>query len=106
MGEPLDEPRYHRILVALDSGESATFALRHVVAHAQRFNSRLTLLTVAPRTPAIVARAGLSPEQLAQEIDDDAARDLRATADALPDDIGVTTLLRHGDPVAEILAQL
>jgi universal stress protein A len=102
----IDEPRYHRILVALDSSESATFALRHVVAHAQRYHGRLTLLTVAPRTPAIVARAGLSPEQLAQEIDDDAAKDLRAVAAALPEDISVTTLLRHGDPVAEILAQL
>jgi len=104
--EPLDEPRYHNILVALDSSESALFALRHIVAHAQRFHGRITLLTVVPNTPMIVARAGLSPEQLAQEIDTDAARHLRAIAAALPQDISVTTLLRHGDPVQEILAAL
>lgn len=102
----LDEPRYHHILVALDSSESSLFALRHVVAHAQRFNGRITLLTVAPKTPMSVARAGLSPEQLAAQIDDEAGRHLRATADALPGDIGVRTLLRHGDPVDEILATL
>ena len=103
---PAVEPRYHNILVALDSSESALFALRHVVAHAQRFHGRITLLTVVPATPVIVARAGLSPEQLAREIDTEAARHLRATAAALPDDIGVTTLLRHGDPVHEVLAAL
>jgi nucleotide-binding universal stress UspA family protein len=102
----VDEPRYRRILVALDSSESAMFALRHVVAHAQRYNGRITLLTVVPGAPASVARAGVSPEQLAQEIDDDAAKHLRATAAALPEDISVTTLLRHGDPVGEVLAAL
>lgn len=104
--EEIDEPRYHRILVALDSSDSALFALRHIVAHARRLHGHLTLLTVVPGTPSIVARAGLSPEQLAHEIDDEAAQHLRATAAALPQDVSVTTLLRHGDPVSEILAAL
>lgn len=104
--ETFAPPRYHRVLVALDSSEAARFALRHAVGRAQEVHSHLTLVTVAPRSPAAVARAGISPQQLAEEIDKEAADELRAVAAVIPQDVSVTTLLRHGEPAEEILKLL
>lgn len=101
-----DWPRYPRILVALDETPAAAFALRHVVPYAVDQGSRLTLLTVVSPAPAAVARAGVSPRQLEQEVEAEAVAHLREIADSLPQEVPVTTLLRHGDPAEEILALL
>jgi nucleotide-binding universal stress UspA family protein len=94
------------MLVAFDYSDAAEFALRHAVGRAREVGAQLTMVSVVPRMPGIVARAGISPEQLAEEIDKEAADHLRATAAALPQDVSVTTVLRHGDPADEILALL
>jgi universal stress protein A len=101
-----DWPRYPRILVAVDETPAASFALRHVVPYAVDQHSRLTLLTVVPHPPHGVAAAGVSPQQLANEMETDAATRLRELAAILPENLSVTTLLRHGDPAEEILALL
>jgi universal stress protein A len=101
-----DWPRYPRILVAVDETPAASFALRHVVPYAVDQHSRLTLLTVVPHPPHGVAAAGVSPQQLANEMETDAATRLRELAATLPENLSVTTLLRHGDPAEEILALL
>jgi nucleotide-binding universal stress UspA family protein len=101
-----DWPHYPRILVAVDETPAASFALRHVVPYAVDQRSRLTLLTVVPNPPGAVAVAGMSPQQLADEIETEAAKHLREVAASLPQDLSVTTLLRHGDPAEEILALL
>jgi nucleotide-binding universal stress UspA family protein len=48
----------------------------------------------------------VSPQQLADEMETQAAKHLREVAAGLPQDLSVTTLLRHGDPAEEILAVL
>ena len=101
-----DWPRYPRILVAIDETPAAAFALRHVVPYAVDQSSRLTLLSVAPNPPGWAATAGVSAQQLADQIEREAANHLREVAATLPENLSVTTLLRHGDPAEEILALL
>jgi nucleotide-binding universal stress UspA family protein len=97
-------PRYPRILVAFDETPAALFALRHVVPYAIDQRSRLTLLTVVPKPPLGTAVAGVPPQRLAEEMDTEAATRLRNVAATLPEDLSVTTVIRHGDPAEEILA--
>jgi nucleotide-binding universal stress UspA family protein len=97
-------PRYPRVLVALDETPAATFALRHVVPYAVDQHSRLTLLTVVPEPPRIVIAAGVSPQRMAEQMETDAAKRLKQVAASLPQELPVTTVLRHGDPAEEILA--
>jgi nucleotide-binding universal stress UspA family protein len=99
-------PRYPRILVAIDETPAAAFALRHVVPYALEQNSHLTLVSVATNPPSFAAAAGVSPQQLADQIEREAAAHLREVAATLPETLPVTTLLRHGDPAEEILALL
>ena len=101
-----ERPRYPRILVAIDETPAAAFALRHVVPYALDQNSHLTLVSVAANPPSFAAAAGVSPQQLADQIDREAATHLREVAASLPENLSVTTLLRHGDPAEEILALL
>jgi nucleotide-binding universal stress UspA family protein len=96
-------PRYPRILVALDETPAAAFALRHVVPYAVDQRSRLTLLTVVPNPPLVVAAAGVSPQRIADEMERQADSHLRQVTASLPNELSVTTILRHGDPAEEIL---
>lgn len=96
-------PRYPRILVALDDTPAAAFALRHVVPYSVDQRSRLTLLTVVPGAPRGVVAAGVSPQKMAEEMERQAERHLRKVVATLPQDLSVTTILRHGDPAEEIL---
>jgi nucleotide-binding universal stress UspA family protein len=96
-------PRYPRILVAIDETPAAVFALRHVVPYAVDQGSRLTLLTVVPHPAASVTAAGVAPQQLRDELEAEATKRLRRVAGGLPQALGVTTVLRHGDPADEIM---
>jgi nucleotide-binding universal stress UspA family protein len=96
-------PRYPRVLVALDETPAAEFALRHAVPYAVDQRSRLTLLTVVPDPPLALASAGVSPERIAQEMERRAERHLREVTATLPQELSVTTMLRHGDPAEQIL---
>ena len=103
-GPPAFEwPRYPRILVAIDETPAAAFALRHAVPYALDQGSRLTLLSVVPDPPAVVAAAGTSPQRIAAEMEAQAEAHLRRVAASLPRELPVTTVLRHGDPAEEIL---
>src|SRR5919108_1162645 len=105
-GTSFEWPRYLRIRVATDDTPAAAFALQHVVPYAVDQGSRLTLLTVVPGLPHLVAAAGVSPQQLADRMETEAATHLREVAATLPQELSVTTVLRHGDPAEEILALL
>lgn len=96
-------PRYPRILAAVDETPAAAFALRHVVPYAVDQRSHLTLLTVVPPPSPALAAAGVSPERVADEMERRAAAHLRQVTAKLPQDLSVTTVLRHGDPAEEIL---
>ena len=97
-------PRYPRILVGVDETPAAEFALRHAVPYAVDQRSQLTLLTVVPDPPRMLAAAGVSPLRVAEEMESRAEKHLRQLTAALPRDLSVTTILRHGDPAEEILA--
>jgi nucleotide-binding universal stress UspA family protein len=97
-------PRYPRILVALDETPAAAFALRHVVPYAVDQRSQLTLLSVVPAPPRMVAAAGVSPQRMAEEMEREADQRLRQVTATLPLELSVTSVLRHGDPAEEILA--
>ena len=75
-----------------------------MIPYAVDLHSRLTLLTVVPDPPHAVAAAGISPERIAREMETEAADHLRRVTASLPQDLSVTTILRHGDPAHEILA--
>jgi nucleotide-binding universal stress UspA family protein len=102
----VDWPRYPRVLIAIDKTPAATFALRHVVPYALDQRSQLTLLSVVSNPPRSVVAAGVPPERLARQMEAETATHLRKVAAALPQDLSVTTVLRHGDPAEEILALL
>jgi nucleotide-binding universal stress UspA family protein len=99
-------PRYPRILIAIDETPASAFALRHVVPYAVDQHSQLTLLTVVPHPPSAVAAAGFSPQRIADQMEREAAAHLRQLAETLPQELSVTTVLRHGDPAEEILGLL
>jgi nucleotide-binding universal stress UspA family protein len=101
-----DRPRYARILLAFDETPAASFALRHVVPYAVEEHSRLTLLTVVPHPPRSVVAAGVSLHELEAQMETEAATHLREVTSTLPQELSVTTVLRHGDPAEEILALL
>ena len=93
-------PRYPRILVAFDETPAAAFALRHVVPYAVDQRSQLTLLTVVPAPPRMVVAAGVSPQQMADEMQRQAERHLRQVTATLPHELSVITILHRGDPAA------
>ena len=99
-------PRYPRILVAFDDTPAASFALRHVVPYAVEQRSQLTLLTVVPHPPRSVAAAGVSLHDLEAQMETEATTNLREVAATLPQELSVTTVLRHGDPAEQILGLL
>jgi nucleotide-binding universal stress UspA family protein len=101
-----DRPRYIRILVAVDDTPAAAFALRHVVPYAVDQRSHLTLLSVVPNPPTWAGAAGVSTRQLAEQMETETATRLREVAATLPQELSVTTVIRHGDPAEEILALL
>jgi nucleotide-binding universal stress UspA family protein len=105
----LGELHFHRLLVAVDGSRSADLALSAAVTAARRDHAAITLLVVVPD---IVAEsrtfwiAGApNPVELQQEADADAQRMLRETVERIPDDIPVTTVMRHGKAGPEIVAQ-
>ncbi len=106
---PLEELHLHRLLVAIDGSETAELALRAAVTAAQRDHAAVTLMTVIPDFAAEARRwpvAGMpNPVQLQSEADENAQRLLRETIERMPDDLPVTTVIRHGKPGPEIIAQ-
>jgi nucleotide-binding universal stress UspA family protein len=105
---PLDELHLHRLLVALDGSANAELALAAALTAAQRDHAQLTLLVVVPDVFAQSAgwiAAAADPARLQQEADAEAQRLLRDAVERLPDAIPVTTVVRHGKPGPEIVAQ-
>jgi nucleotide-binding universal stress UspA family protein len=96
--------RYRHVLVAFDGSPDAQLALEHAVALAQAFRARIALVAVVPPvTPfAWQAPGGVRAVHDAQR--DDLDKRLHAAADAVPDDLPVTTRLLDGDPAHEILS--
>jgi nucleotide-binding universal stress UspA family protein len=95
--------RYRHVLVAYDGSLDAELALEHAVGLAQAFRSRLALVAVVPPPPAFAWQAPGGARAAHDALQDELQKDLRAAADAVPDDLSVTTRLLDGDPAREIL---
>jgi nucleotide-binding universal stress UspA family protein len=95
------------ILVAVDGSEHAAQALRTAAQLAGEEHARLTLIAVVPPTPAAASltAAGVALTEAA-DLMGDTGKAIRAQADALPDDVSVTSLVVGGHPAAKILEQL
>ena len=97
---------FHDILVAIDSSPTAQRALSEAVDLAQALNTRLTIICVAPEVPGYAYRAGIDAKRLEQEAEAQTDEILRAAADSLPDDVQVTTVLKHGHAGERIVEQI
>jgi nucleotide-binding universal stress UspA family protein len=104
----LGELHYHRLLVAIDGSESSTLALGAAVTVARRDHASLTLLCVVPDMIAEAARwpwPPSSPQLMQDDADAAGEKALRAAVERIPEDISVTTLIRHGKAGQEIVAE-
>jgi len=90
---------YRNILVAIDGSPDAAAALRHAVTLARDQNARLTLLSVVARPP-VPTGPGVAPPPDLTKVHEAL---IREALDLVPDDVGVTTKLEHGDPASAIL---
>jgi nucleotide-binding universal stress UspA family protein len=95
--------RYRHVLVAYDGSPDAELALAHAVGLAQSFHARLALVAVAPPPPPLAWQAPGGPRGVHDAQQGDLEQRLRAAADAVPDDLSITTRLLDGDPAREIL---
>jgi nucleotide-binding universal stress UspA family protein len=104
----LGELHFHRLLVAVDGSQTADLALSAAVTAARRDNAAITLLAVVPDILAESRRwvaGGPDPCALQETADTETERMLRETVERIPSDIPVTTVVRHGKPGPEIVAQ-
>ncbi|MBJ7330876.1 MAG: universal stress protein [Solirubrobacteraceae bacterium] len=109
MTSPIDELHLHRLLVAVDGSHNAELALRAALTAARRDHAAITLLAVVPDiladSTAWPFAGSPDPAALQREADKQAQKLLAETIERLPDDIPVTTVLRHGKAGPEIVAQ-
>ena len=97
---------YRSILVALDSSEIAARALADAAELALALNATLTIVSVAPDLPSVAYRAGIDVKALEAEVQAEVQALLRTAVDSLPEGLPVTTVLRRGNPGAEIVGQI
>jgi nucleotide-binding universal stress UspA family protein len=97
---------FHNILVATDGSATAERALAEAIDLAQAYRARLTVIYVVPPTPATTYRVPVNMEQLRGEMEAEGKQILARAVERIPDDVSVTTRLRHGHAGEEILSEL
>jgi nucleotide-binding universal stress UspA family protein len=97
---------FRNALVAIDSSPTAQRALSEAVDLAQALNARLTIICVAPEVPAYAYRAGIDANKLEDEAEAQTEELLRAAAESVPEDLQVTTVLKHGHAGERIVEQV
>lgn len=104
---PLDELRFHRLLVAIDGSVNADQALSAAVSASRHQHASVTLLAVSPDVQNDAARWAVggvvNPVELQQGADDYAERVLKDACARLPGDVPVRTLFRRGKAGPEIV---
>ncbi len=94
------------ILVGIDGSESSLRALEHALALARAGNARLTLMTVAPPVSSYVTLAGVSPQEMEDDLDRWAARVLEEAEARVPDDVIAHRVQARGHAGPEIVEEL
>jgi nucleotide-binding universal stress UspA family protein len=97
---------FRDILVALDQTATAQRALQEAIELAEALNARLTLISIVPHIPSFAYRAGIDVGALEQEAEKESEKLLRESVSGLPEDLPVTTVLKHGHPGEEIVTQI
>ena len=97
---------FHDILVALDQTATAQRALQEAIELAEALNARLTIISIVPHIPSFAYRAGIDVGALEQEAEKESEKLLRESVSGLPEDLPVTTMLKHGHPGEEIVRQI
>jgi nucleotide-binding universal stress UspA family protein len=97
---------FRNILVALDHTDTAQRALRNAGELAIALNARLTIISVVPEVPGYAYRAGVDVARLESEAETETDGLLREAVDSLPDDLPVTTILKHGHVGEQIVKQV
>jgi nucleotide-binding universal stress UspA family protein len=94
------------ILVAIDGSPSARAALEQAIDLARALNAKLTLIAVTPLPSHFVELAGVSAEEMQEELDAWGARTLKEAEALVPDDVIAHRVQRSGRPGPEILAEV
>jgi nucleotide-binding universal stress UspA family protein len=97
---------FREILAAIDSSPTAQRALVVAGELAMALNSRLTVISVAPEVSGAAPQAGVDVEGLREEVEDETQRLLREAVESLPEELPVTTVLKHGHAGERIVEQL
>ena len=97
---------FRNILVAIDSSPTAQRAIGEAIDLSQALNARLTFICVAPEVPAYAYRAGVDAKKLEDEAQAQTEELLRAAAESVPEDLQVTTVLKHGHAGERIVEQV
>ena len=97
---------FRHILVAADGSPTALRALEEAIDIARTQGARLTILTVAPPVPTLLAVAGGSPRAASESNEHWAAEVLRDALSQVPGGVEVDTLIRTGHPSHEVVDEL
>ena len=94
---------YRRVLVAVDSTPAARGALNEVAEIAQWSGATVDVVTVVAPVSKFAWGAASSVAYLAAGAEHSAAEVIAAALVRLPQDVSVTTQIRHGSPGTEIV---
>ena len=97
---------FRDILVAVDGSDTAQRALEAAGELAGALNSRLTIIAVAPQVPPFAYRAGIDSRALEEEARKETEKLLRESVESLPEELPVTTVLKHGHAGEQIVEQI
>src|SRR5690348_1540465 len=101
---------FRRLLVALDSSPHSRRALTEAVDMAIANHAQLTIVTVVPSPSSAFllgdAAVPISQHSLSAEIDSAYQAILDSARDAVPADLPVQTILRHGSPAHAIVDEV
>jgi nucleotide-binding universal stress UspA family protein len=97
---------FRNILIALDSSSTARRALEAAGELAIALNARLTIISVAPEIGGAAVGAGVDMEALARDAENETHNLIREAVESLPEELPVTTVLKHGNAGERIVEQI
>jgi len=99
--------RSGQILWPTDFSETAAHALRYAIEMANLYHVGLKILHVVdqPIGDQNFMILAITPEELAKSMEEAAAIKMQALLEGLKTDLPITTLIRRGDPVEQILEE-
>ncbi len=99
--------RTGQILWPTDFSETASHALRYAIEMANLYHVGLKILHVVeqPLGDENFMILAITPEELAKSMEEAAAVKMQALLEGLKTELPITTLIRRGDPISQILEE-